>query len=208
MSTPSPLTPTANDPAAGITGAASEVLHALSTLSTPTAAELAVHLGLGRSTVDKALAALKTRGLAARIPAGAAHGSRPAARWAATPALAAPRTRRNRQPSTGGPKAQAQAGPGGDRPRLAPGQLREQVMAYLHAQPAGSRHTPGQIAKALGRSAGAIANACGTLTATGQAVLASDKPRAYTAAAAASPTRRRRAAGTTDPAATPASSDA
>ncbi|MCI0688238.1 MAG: hypothetical protein L0Y54_13525, partial [Sporichthyaceae bacterium] len=58
--------PSSTDPAAGLAGAGAEVWRALNSLDAPSSAQLAAHLRLGRSTVDKALAALHARGLATR----------------------------------------------------------------------------------------------------------------------------------------------
>src|SRR5260370_31508460 len=72
--------------------------------------------------------------------------------------------------------------------RLGNGQLRRQVAQYLADNP-GPRKT-GEIAKALGRSAGAVGNALTTLEGRGEADLVPGKPVSYeansaTAAAAA-----------------------
>lgn len=73
--------------------------------------------------------------------------------------------------------------------KLRTGQLRQIVAAHLAATP--GEHTPGTVARALGRSAGAVANALATLAARGEAELACEKPVRYratetTASAAAS----------------------
>ena len=54
--------------------------------------------------------------------------------------------------------------------RLGNGELRRQVAAWLDENP--GPHTPGTIAKALGRSAGAVGNALKTLADRGEAELA------------------------------------
>ena len=58
--------------------------------------------------------------------------------------------------------------------RLGNGELRRQVAAYLDENP--GPHTPGTIAKALDRSAGAVGNALKTLADRGEAELESGKP--------------------------------
>jgi hypothetical protein len=65
------------------------------------------------------------------------------------------------------------------------------VLEQLRAQPAGAALTPSQIARALGRSAGAVANACDKLTATGDAHQVGAKPRTFAATGGTRP----RAAG-------------
>src|SRR5579859_664952 len=72
--------------------------------------------------------------------------------------------------------------------RLGNGQLRRQVAEWLAARP--GPHTPGEIARDLGRSAGAVGNALTTLAGRGEADRESGKPARYranfaTAAAAA-----------------------
>jgi len=80
------------------------------------------------------------------------------------------------------------AAPAAPKSRLGNGQLRRQVAQYLADNP-GPRKT-GEIAKALGRSAGAVGNALTTLAGRGEADLVPGKPVSYeansaTAAAAA-----------------------
>ena len=82
----------------------------------------------------------------------------------------------------------ATAAPAAPKGRLGNGQLRRQVAQYLADNP-GPRKT-GEIAKALGRSAGAVGNALTTLADRGEADLVPGKPIRYqansaTAAAAA-----------------------
>lgn len=62
----------------------------------------------------------------------------------------------------------------------APGQLRAKVAAHLTAHP-GKDFTPHEIGKAIGHSAGAIANALDRLAALGQAVETCERPRRFTA---------------------------
>ena len=75
--------------------------------------------------------------------------------------------------------------------RLGQGELRRQVTAYLAARP-GDACTPGEIARALGKSAGAVGNALATLADRHEADREPGKPVRYranaaTAAAAARP---------------------
>jgi nitric oxide reductase NorQ protein len=63
--------------------------------------------------------------------------------------------------------------------RLGNGELRRQVAAWLDENP--GPHTPGTIAKALDRSAGAVGNALKTLADRGEARLESGKPARYQA---------------------------
>ena len=83
--------------------------------------------------------------------------------------------------------------PAAPKGRLGNGQLRRQVAEWLAARP--GPHTPGEIAKDLGRSAGAVGNALTTLAGRGEAGREPGKPIRYqantaTAAAAAAITPR------------------
>src|SRR5579859_7062627 len=69
--------------------------------------------------------------------------------------------------------------------RLGNGELRRQVAAYLDENP--GPHTPGQIAKALERSAGAVGNALKTLADHGEAEPVPGKPARYQATPAPPP---------------------
>jgi nitric oxide reductase NorQ protein len=83
--------------------------------------------------------------------------------------------------------------------RLGNGELRRQVAAWLDENP--GPHTPGTIAKALDRSAGAVGNALKTLADRGEAQLESGKPARYQA----TPATRAAAGGiSTTPAPKPA----
>jgi DNA-binding transcriptional ArsR family regulator len=84
-------------------------------------------------------------------------------------------------PEADEPQAPAEA-PQADKPatstRLARGGLRQMVYEYLDAHP-GDEVTAPRLAKALGRSAGAVANALVKLTEQGQADLVGESPRRY-----------------------------
>ena len=66
--------------------------------------------------------------------------------------------------------------------RLGNGQLRRQVAEWLAARP--GPHTPGEIARDLGRSAGAVGNALATLANRAEAARLKGKPMRYEANAA------------------------
>ena len=95
--------------------------------------------------------------------------------------------------------------------RLGNGQLRRQVAEYLADHPGPCK--TGEIAKALGRSAGAVGNALTTLAGNGEADLVPGKPVSYqanssTAAAAAAITPRAPLPPKPAPAPTPAAAPA
>jgi hypothetical protein len=75
------------------------------------------------------------------------------------------------------------------RAKSAPGELRTKVAAHLKAYP-DTEFTPHEIGKAIGHSAGAVANALERLVALDEAVCTTERPRRFTAAtppAAATP---------------------
>jgi carbamoyltransferase len=95
--------------------------------------------------------------------------------------------------------------------RLGNGQLRRQVAEWLAARP--GPHTVGEVAKDLGRSAGAVGNALATLADRAEASRLAGKPMRYeataaTAAAAAAITPKAPAPPKAGPAAPPAASPA
>jgi nitric oxide reductase NorQ protein len=79
--------------------------------------------------------------------------------------------------------------------RLRAGELRRRVAEFLAAHPVEDPLTPGEIARRLGRSSGAVANALGVLASRGEAEQVPTRPVRYratsttTAAAVAPPTR-------------------
>ncbi|MCP2342947.1 hypothetical protein [Actinomadura rupiterrae] len=75
-------------------------------------------------------------------------------------------------------------GPVGTGDRKPPTPLRPAVAAHLNAHP-GTDFTPGEIARVLDRSNGAVANALSTMASQGEAVLTSEKPMRYRAAVTA-----------------------
>lgn len=134
--------------------AADKVREALALHPNSTAAELAETTGLGRSTVNKQLTVLKTAGGVTAVE-GDGHGrGRTPTRWSLT-------------------------GQPADRPRLRPGELDAIVLEHVHGlnEPAG----PTAVGKALGRSAGAVANCMARLAHAGQLKQTSSKPRRYEA---------------------------
>jgi predicted ArsR family transcriptional regulator len=135
--------------------AADKIREALALHPNSTAAELAEITGLGRSTINKQLAALTTVGSVTAVE-GEGHGrGRTPTRWSLT-------------------------GQRAERPRLRPGELDAIVLDHVHGlnQPVG----PTAVGKALGRSAGAVANCMARLANAGQLKQTSEKPRRYEAA--------------------------
>ena len=134
------------------------VVKALTSDSELTAAEIAAATGLGRSTVGKALVALERRGMVYRHRGGRDGRRRLPDRWSAGPA--------------GDASSSASA-----TQRLRPGQVEGLVLDYLDSQRAAMGATV--VAKALGRSGGAVGNCLTRLAAAGRVRMVSDEPRRY-----------------------------
>ena len=170
------------------TGSAAEaVADALTGHPEATAADLAEMAGVGQSTAAKALAVLEADGKARRLPGGRGeNGRRQPDRW--SPAEApAPATDQEAKTTEADPepKTESPARPVGRRPgdeymgaRLGRGELADLVLAFLADRP-GEAVGPAAVAKALSRSAGAVANALGRLAEAGTVTLVGETPRRY-----------------------------
>jgi predicted ArsR family transcriptional regulator len=141
-----------------VTTPTQKLLAALSDNPQSNAADLAVITGLGRSTVSKQLAALEKASAVKRTPGARDRGRRLPDRWSLP---------------------DVQATPGAAGGRLRPGQLDALVLDHMQtvAEPVG----PVSVARALGRSTGAVANCMARLTKTRQLRLVDDRPRRYQA---------------------------
>lgn len=145
------------------------VAEALAAHPGATAAELAALVGLGQSTVGKALAGLETRGRASRQPGGRQGGRRLPDRWTARPVAET-----KVPPAASGAESSGSQGGG----RLRSGELRRVVAGLLAgcSEPV----TPTRLARAAGgRSTGAVGNCLERLVAAGEAVRVSERPKAY-----------------------------
>ena len=137
------------------------VAKALASGNELTSAEIATATGLGRSTVGKALVSLERTGMVRRHPGGRDGRRRLADRWSA------------------GQTDDASSSTSATR-RLRPGQLDGLVLDYINSQGAAVGATV--VAKALGRSGGAVGNCLTRLAAAGRVRKVSDKPRRYSSA--------------------------
>jgi hypothetical protein len=79
--------------------------------------------------------------------------------------------------------AASKAASSGKAERLSAGGLDPLVLDYLKENKATAPHTPGQVAKGLGRSSGAVGNCLARLTDARKTKRVSDKPQRYTLAA-------------------------
>ncbi|GAA1112059.1 helix-turn-helix domain-containing protein [Streptomyces javensis] len=192
---------------AGLTATQEKALAALAEHGGATAREIAAYAGIGGSTAGKALTVLESHNLAYREHGEKVGGRRTADRWyhrpveaelegpgadeapveapaddatpdepVATETAQAPAAEPDGAPAeeaTPAPVQKAKASA-----RLARGGLRQMVYEYLEAHPDEAVTAP-RLAKALGRSAGAVANALVKLTGQGQAELIGESPRRY-----------------------------
>jgi DNA-binding transcriptional ArsR family regulator len=146
-----------------------------------TAAELADAVGIGQSTSAKHLAALEAAGTVERTPGGRSEtGRRVADRWSITGNAPTPDT------TALNPAGAAPSGAVNGNEvaltdsvgRLGRGVLGSLVLEYLAGRPT-EAFGPSALAKALGRSAGAISNSLDAMAIRGQVDLVADKPRRY-----------------------------
>lgn len=138
------------------TSTTQKLLAALSDSPQSSAADLAAITGLGRSTVSKQLADLEKASAVKRTLGARNGGRRLPDRWSLPDVQTTPR---------------AASG------RLRPGQLDTLVLDHMQtvAEPVG----PVAVARALGRSTGAVANCMARLTKTRKLRLVDDRPRRY-----------------------------
>jgi DNA-binding MarR family transcriptional regulator len=170
----------ATDPTTTTPGAQA-LLGALAARPGATAAELADAADIGRSTAGKLLARLAADGRVLRQPGGRQDGRRTADRWTLPGATTAPA--HDPHPEMATVAATTDPIPAAGRPatrsgRLRPGELRDLVVGCLADRP-GQALSPTAIAKALGRSAGAVGNALRVLAGQGVVVQSQVKPRMY-----------------------------
>ncbi len=135
-----------------------------------TSAEIAAAAGLGRSTVGKTLAALEREGMVRRVPGGRDGQRRRPDRWS---------VRASDERAASGESTVR----GSSSERLRPGQLDGLVLDVINADDTDTRLGATAVAKALGRSAGAVGNCLARLAAAGRVRQASEHPRRYSHAA-------------------------
>lgn len=146
--------------------ASDAIAHAVTVRPGSTTAELAAVTGLGRSTVSKRLAALEVSGVARREPGGRDGARRLPDRW--LPALDSH--------TTAVARGKAPAASSVTAVRLGKGELAAMVLDYLSTHPH-DEVGPTVVARVLGRSQGAVANALTKLATSGNAELTSEAPR-------------------------------
>jgi hypothetical protein len=146
-----------------------------------TVAQIAVSVGIGRSTAGKMLTQLEGEGEVRRAEGGRDGNRRLPDQWSLASRQAAPG---NDDGKSATKKPAAAAGASATAAdRLKPGQLEPLVLAYLKKNAKSGPHGPTAIAKALERSSGAVGNCLVRLTREEQVREVSEKPRRYTLAA-------------------------
>jgi hypothetical protein len=129
----------------------------------------------GRQPARRIGRATARKGTGTANGTGKANGNGKATRTGNSPTTAAP-------PRTPRPKAAPSTAPAvnpvSGTERLAPGKLQEQVLAYLREH-AGQELSPSHIAKALGRSSGAVGNGLESLAKEGEVQKTQDSPRRF-----------------------------
>ena len=148
------------------------VIKALASEGELTSAEIATASGLGRPTVTRALGALEREGMTRRNRGGREGRRRLPDRWSVAS---------DDKPAAAGSSAQ----------RLRPGQLDGLVLDFVHGQGNDAVVGATAVARAVGRSAGAVGNCLARLTAAGQMRQVSEKPRRYSSATTPSTKRGR-----------------
>jgi DNA-binding IclR family transcriptional regulator len=136
------------------------VLDALGSRPQASVDEIAAAVSIGRSTVGKVLAALERAARVQRTAGGREGGRRLPDRWSL---------------ATDEAPGEANASVG----RLAPGQLDGIVLGYLRQHSGDGPLAPTAVAKALGRSSGAVGNCLARLVVGGRVVQVSERPRRY-----------------------------
>jgi hypothetical protein len=139
-------------------------------------AQIAVSVGISRSTAGKLLTQLESDGEVRRTEGGRDGKRRLPDLWS----LAS-------QPAAKNASAKPVSAPDGksssDAGRLKPGQLEPLVLAYLKENTDSGPHAPTTVANALERSSGAVGNCLVRLTAAKKVKQVSAKPRRYSLAA-------------------------
>jgi hypothetical protein len=179
------------------------ILEVLKVEPQATAAQIAVSANVGRSTAGKLLAQMESDGEVRRTEGGREGNRRQPDVWSLADTQ---RASTGEQPASGkatdsattkGKPAAANAGEGkpsdgkagvgaasttGKPDRLKPNELNALVLGFLEANKNSSPHGPGQIAKALERSSGAVGNCLERLAKDKKVKLVEEKPRRYSIA--------------------------
>jgi hypothetical protein len=142
--------------------------------SVPMPAAYALHVADSPAAGASGVSAKKDKGAAKRPSSKRGKAvSPPKGKAAATRA----------RPASKGAKRQSPAKTGDGSKRLRAGGLDPLVLDYLEQHKEDAPHGPSQVAKALGRSSGAVGNCLARLTAAKKATQVTHKPRRYDLAA-------------------------
>ncbi len=157
------------------------VLRALATKPEATAEEVAAAANVGRSTAGKVLARLTSSGEVGRIDCGRDGARRLPDRFSLASAESVVDEAESKAAADTEPMADAKPEAAGAH--LKPGQLDELVLCFLKENADSGPHGPTTVAKALGRSSGAVGNCLVRLTKAERVRQDNEKPRRYSLAA-------------------------
>ncbi|HTU78588.1 MAG TPA: helix-turn-helix domain-containing protein [Solirubrobacteraceae bacterium] len=179
------------------------IIEVLKAAPEATVAQIAVSANVGRSTAGKMLAQMEGDGEVRRTEGGRDGNRRQPDLWSLAGAQPAST---GEQPASGkasdsatttGKPAAASAGDGkpsdgkagvgaasatGKPGKLKPNELNALVLGFLEANKGDGPHGPGQVAKALERSSGAVGNCLERLANDKKVMLVTEKPRRYSIA--------------------------
>jgi DNA-binding Lrp family transcriptional regulator len=141
-------------------------------------AQIAVSAGVGRSTASKLLAQLESDRDVRRTAGGRDGNRRLPDLWSLTDRQVASRGAKAKPASGRSASKPAVANANGDE-RLKAGGLDPLVLDYLKQNADSGPHGPVAVAKALGRSSGAVANCLARLAAAKKVREVGEKPRRY-----------------------------
>lgn len=145
-----------------------QIIDFLKAKGTGTVDEICAGLKIGRTSARKYLAGLTVDKKVHREPGGRDGRRR-------LPDIFSLPGRKQR----GGKSAKATGSQRSSNGRLGPGGLDKLVLAYLRRHKKAAPHTPSAVAKAIERSAGAVANCLGRLEQAKKVRLVKPKPRQY-----------------------------
>jgi hypothetical protein len=149
------------------------ILEVLKVEPQATVAQIAVSAGVGRSTAGKLLAQLESYGEVRRTEGGRDGNRRLPDRWTLASSQPAPDAAPEKDAA---PATSAASASNGER--LKPGQLEGLILTYMQEHPT-KPLGPGDVAKALQRSSGAVGNGLARLTRAQKVRQVNDRPRRY-----------------------------
>lgn len=159
------------------------ILEVLSVEPQASVAQIAVSAGVGRSTASKLLAQLESDRRVRRSEGGRDGKRRLPDLWSLADQQPAASGAVKAKPASGRSARRPAVANGNGGERLKAGGLDQLVLDYIEKNADSGPHGPVAVAKALGRSSGAVANCLARLAEAKKVREVSDKPRRYSLAA-------------------------